>query len=243
MAAQRITLQHLLHQERKAGEALPHVGMARRNPHPHPGRQRDRPPDNAAIAAVNVAGSTAPVIRSCTPLAKTISIVPPVPARAVHAGCSGATETAANCTSSSCRNAAAGPMAPVRACRRQTVRRLGCTSCRRATSMTLAEGAWLSSTIRSFSTVVHRRRRSGPDRTETLLTFAHLLANQSAKYRRQAGRTEGGPHRRVTSSRTLGMSERCRFCCKSQLRLVANRDSVVLTRFSARSIHDGPSEE
>jgi hypothetical protein len=34
-----------------------------------------------------------------------------------------------------------------------------------------------------------------------------------------------------------------RFCCKSQLRRAANRDSVVLTRFSARSIHDGPSEE
>src|SRR5258708_3440957 len=201
MAAQRITLQHLLHQERKAGEALPHVGMARGKPHPHPGRQRDhqaRPPDNAATAAVNVAGSTAPVIRSCTPLAKAISIVPPVPARAAHAGCSGATETAANCTSSSCRSAAAGPMAPVRACRRQTVRRLGCTSCRRATSMTLTEGAWLSSTIRSFSTVVHRRRRSGPDRTETLLTFAHLLANQSANYRRQGCRPKGGPHRRVT---------------------------------------------
>jgi hypothetical protein len=65
--------------------------------------------------------------------------------------------------------------------------------------MTLAEGAWLSSTIRSFSTVVHRRRRSGPDRTETLLTFAHLLANQSANYRRQGCRPEGGPHRRVTA--------------------------------------------
>jgi hypothetical protein len=75
---------------------------------------------------------------------------------------------------------------------------LGCTSCRRATSTTLAEGAWLSSTIRSFSIVVHRRRRSGPDRTETLLTFAHLLANQSANYRRQSCRPEGGPHRRVT---------------------------------------------
>jgi hypothetical protein len=39
------------------------------------------------------------------------------------------------------------------------------------------------------------------------------------------------------------MSHVGRFCCKSQLRAVANRDSVVLTRFSARSIHDGPSEE
>ena len=41
----------------------------------------------------------------------------------------------------------------------------------------------------------------------------------------------------------LGMSEKCRFCCKSQLRQAAKRDSVVLTRFSMGSIHDGPSEE
>src|ERR1700730_14341407 len=201
MAAQRITLQPLLHQERKAGEALPHVGMARGKPHPHPGRQRDhraRPPDNAATAAVNVAGSTAPAIRSCTRLTNAISIAPPVPARAVHAGCSGAIETAANCTAPSCCAARPALNEPVRACRRQTVRRLGCTSCRRATSMTLAEGAWLSSTIRSFSTVVHRRRRSGPDRTETLLTFAHSLANQSANYRWQDCRPEGGLRRRIT---------------------------------------------
>jgi hypothetical protein len=39
------------------------------------------------------------------------------------------------------------------------------------------------------------------------------------------------------------MSACGRFCCKSQLRQAANRDSVVVTRFSARSIHDGPSEE
>src|SRR4030088_1249529 len=94
MAAQRITLQHLLNQERKAGEALPHVGMARGKPNPHPGRQRDlraRPPATAATPAVNAAGSTAPVTRTCTRLAKAISIVPPVPARTVHVGCSGAT--------------------------------------------------------------------------------------------------------------------------------------------------------
>src|SRR6266700_1293127 len=64
--------------------------------------------------------------------------------------------------------------------------------------MTLAPGARLSSTIRSFSAVVHRRRRSGPDRTATLLTFAHLLANQSENYRSQDRCPEGGPHRRVT---------------------------------------------
>ena len=137
------------------------------------------------VAAVNVAGSTAPVIRSCTPLEKAISIVPPVPARAAHADGSGATDTAANCTSLSCRSALTAPNEPVRACRRQAVSRLGCRSFRRATSTTLAEAAWLSSTTRSFSIVDHRRCRSGPDRTETLPTFAHLIANQSANYRRQ----------------------------------------------------------
>jgi hypothetical protein len=42
---------------------------------------------------------------------------------------------------------------------------------------------------------------------------------------------------------TLAMSVAGGFCCKSQLRQAANRDSVLLTRISARSIHDGPSEE
>jgi hypothetical protein len=49
--------------------------------------------------------------------------------------------------------------------------------------------------------------------------------------------------RKQTSRGQTGMSVSCRFCCKSQLRQTAKRDSVVLTRFAARSIHDGPSEE
>src|SRR3984893_7711468 len=73
MTAQRITLQHLLHQECEAGEALPHVGMARGKPHPHPGRQRDhraRPPDNAATAAGNVAASAPPPHKPSPPRLK-----------------------------------------------------------------------------------------------------------------------------------------------------------------------------
>jgi hypothetical protein len=73
--------------------------------------------------------------------------------------------------SSSCRGSGPGPKAPERACRRQTVSKL----CRRATSTTLAAGAKLSSMIRSFSAVVHHRRRSGPDRTVTVVTFALCL--------------------------------------------------------------------
>jgi len=101
---------------------IPHVGMAGGKPHPYPARQRDhrgRPPDSAATAAVSVAGSTAPVIRICMPLQNAISIVPPVLAQAAHPDGSGATETAANCTSLSCRSAFTAPNDPVRACRRQ----------------------------------------------------------------------------------------------------------------------------
>lgn len=41
-------------------------------------------------------------------------------------------------------------------------------------------GARFSSTIRSFSAVVHRHRRSGPHRIATVVSFAHLFANRSS---------------------------------------------------------------
>jgi hypothetical protein len=42
----------------------------------------------------------------------------------------------------------------------------------------------------------------------------------------------------------LKLASACgRFCCKSRLRQASKRDSVVLTRIAAESIHDGPSEE
>lgn len=43
--------------------------------------------------------------------------------------------------------------------------------------------------------------------------------------------------------RTLSDFREGRFCCESQLGQAQRRDSVVLTRIAARSIHDGPSEE
>ena len=203
MAAQRIALQHLLHLQAPATESPSSCRCGRSQATParrSATGSSGRPPDSAATAAVNVAGSTAPVIRSRTPLqtrsrsSRQFLHEPSMPAAPAQP-----------------RPPQIAPRSPAAAAqahddarsrlRRQTVRRLGCTSCRRATSTTLAEGAWLSSTIRSFSTVVHRRRRSGPDRTETLLTFAHLLANQSANYRRprlsrKAALTGGLTHNR-----------------------------------------------
>jgi hypothetical protein len=40
-----------------------------------------------------------------------------------------------------------------------------------------------------------------------LSTFAHLLANQSANYRSQGCRPEGGPHRRITAERPIAHLE------------------------------------
>jgi hypothetical protein len=50
----------------------------------------------------------------------------------------------------------------VRACRRQVKSRLCATPCRRATSLTTAPRASVSSTIRAFSSLLQRRRRSIP---------------------------------------------------------------------------------
>jgi len=55
----------------------------------------------------------------------------------------------------------------VRACRRQVKTRLAATPLRRATSVTFAPGANVSSTIRALSSCDQRRRRSSPPKTST----------------------------------------------------------------------------
>src|ERR1700730_4856636 len=51
IAAVWIALEHLLHLQRQAGHPTPHVGMARRDPHPNPGRQRDHRAASALMIA------------------------------------------------------------------------------------------------------------------------------------------------------------------------------------------------
>src|SRR5215831_286572 len=87
MAAERIAVQDLLNLQSQRWKALPHVGIAGREPYPHAGRQRDhrsRPSVSAAITAFSVAASTAPVIRTRTPAASSISIAPSVTEAAVN---------------------------------------------------------------------------------------------------------------------------------------------------------------
>jgi hypothetical protein len=66
----------------------------------------------------------------------------------------------------------------------------------------------------------------------------HLMGCPSFDLHQNQNRTLG-----VGSRLESATSAKCRFCCKSQLRPGAKRDSVVLKRFSTRSIHDGASEE
>src|SRR6516165_5423983 len=74
--AQRIPPQHLLHLQRQRREALAHVGVARRQPHPHPSGNRDhrrsRTPMTRASALALTPSST--MIRGGSP--STISIRP-----------------------------------------------------------------------------------------------------------------------------------------------------------------------
>src|SRR3546814_14381249 len=75
----RVPPQHLLHLQRQGREALAHIGVAGRQPHPHTRGNRNhrrRPSASAATAAVSVAWSTAPVLRLRAPPANSISIAP-----------------------------------------------------------------------------------------------------------------------------------------------------------------------
>src|SRR5437764_1379915 len=95
VAAQRVAMQDLLNLQRQGRKALPHVGIAGREPYPHAGRQRDhrgRPSVSDATTALSLAASTAPVIRIRAPAAN--SIAPHVPEGPVNGCRSGAMETA-----------------------------------------------------------------------------------------------------------------------------------------------------
>src|SRR5262245_34900741 len=149
--AVRIAPQRLLHQQRKTVETLAHVGVAGRQPHPCPARNRDRHRRalaRAATAVDTIAGSTAPVIRRRAPQANSISIMP----AAVTGGpAAGAIVTAANVEPL--------PARPHRS-RRQRYNWLVWMPAARATSDAIAPGSSDAATIRSFSARRHRRRRS-----------------------------------------------------------------------------------
>ena len=80
MPAMRIEPQDLLHLQRKAIEALAHVGVTGGEPNPRPRRERDhrrrRGAITAPIAADTAAGSTVPLILTLVPPRSAILIEP-----------------------------------------------------------------------------------------------------------------------------------------------------------------------
>src|SRR5262245_6844392 len=164
VSAVGIALEHLLHQERQAIEALAHIGMASRQPHPRASRHRDhrrRPPlASATTIVLSATGSTAPVIRIRDPFANSTSIRPAggKPAGVGSAAIRTGAKLAAGCDRRS-------------SCRRHPYSWLGWIPASRATADTPAPRSSEAATSRSFSTALQRRRRS----TEVMTSIALLM--------------------------------------------------------------------
>src|SRR4029077_13427043 len=61
IAAVRVALQLLLDLKRQTLHAATHVGVARRDPHPHPARHRDHDRSAFNVAAITAGGASAPI--------------------------------------------------------------------------------------------------------------------------------------------------------------------------------------
>src|ERR1700704_1031790 len=150
LPAQRITSQHLLHLQRQARKALPHVGVTGRQPHPHAARNRDHgrvSSPRMIRSRVSTSMSQSTITRR--PFALTISIRPQ-PGPLPFSGCS-ATIIAGT-------NPPMSPSCPSRYALRQANSSWLEIPCRRAVAEASRGPEKLSSTIRSFSAADHRRR-------------------------------------------------------------------------------------
>src|SRR3954447_4393408 len=85
---------------------------------------------------------------------------------------------------------------PSRTCRRHVNNRPGYTPCRAATSVTRAPGSSVSATIRSFSSIDQRRRRSrpvmisiAPPLTDLKLRLMHSFKVKSLRHRQSRRKT------------------------------------------------------
>src|SRR5271155_3673334 len=168
IAAVRIALQLLLNLKRQTLHAATHVGVARRNPHPNPARHRDHRSPSALTTRRSASAATLLSTRTRLPEPSSISITPDLVRRPLVAERDGL-------AASDPHGAAIAPIStgskiessllagsPVRASLRHVKSRLCAIPCRRATSLTTAPGISVSSTIRDFSSLLQRRRRSTP---------------------------------------------------------------------------------
>src|SRR4051812_27229457 len=155
MAGVRITPERLLHEQRQAIEAFAHVRVARGEPDPHAGRNRDhRRPTKMPRTATMVSRSTGPAIRTRPP-AHSTSTTPPRPSaggRRVSAGEGSASGTKAGAGGRS------GEWSCCRSSRRHRNKRLGVIPCRRATAEIEPVVRCASSTMARFSHAAQDRR-------------------------------------------------------------------------------------
>src|SRR5436190_23115529 len=95
LSAQRIAPQYLLHLQRQARKALPHIGVTGGQPYPHAARNRDHGRSSTARTRASTAASTALSTTTRRPHISTMSIRPLAPTRD---GEDGEVSTAASCS-------------------------------------------------------------------------------------------------------------------------------------------------
>src|SRR6478735_3419809 len=202
LPAQRITSQYLLHLQRQACKALPHVSVASRQPYPHAARNRNHGSvSSPRMIRSRVSTPTSQSTITRRPFALTISIrLPPSPL--TFSGCSG-TITAGT-------NPAMSPSRPSRYALRQANSSWLEIPCRRAVADASRGAEKLSSTIRSFFAADHRRRRPVSTISRRLMwrvsvrsaipTISYRPGN-SARRPTPGGYTETDPVRKEAVSR------------------------------------------
>jgi hypothetical protein len=165
MAIMGIVLEGLLNLQRQAVEAAPHVRVAARQPDPRTAWDRDhrRRLDRirALISADTVERLTSPVIRIRPPVASSISI-------ALQLTGPGDVDTGPAVDAISTGENTAADGAGPQSSRRQRNNWLVSIPAARATSDATAPGSMAAATIRSFSALDQRRRRSTDVITSTL---------------------------------------------------------------------------
>ncbi|MGF6425888.1 hypothetical protein ABIE91_001108 [Bradyrhizobium elkanii] len=173
MTAERVFVQHLLHLECQRRKASAHICVACREPHSHIPRYSNHRRPSTSRTRARASGSTCASTRMHRRLPRSISINPVRAAatertRPSTVGKSFGVSSADAATAAICTGVKDGATcSDVRACRRQVNTRLAATPLRRATSVTFAPGANVSSTIRALSSCDQRRRRSSPPKTST----------------------------------------------------------------------------
>ena len=180
IACMRVAAEALLHLQRQAVHAAPHVGDPRRQPYPHPRPHRDHTRASTDSTRASAASSTPASTNTRYPFGVTTSIR--LGAGALAARCSSTT------TAGTKPLGAAATSVPARYALRQANSNEVEIPCRRAVADARRQPAKLSSTIRSFASLVQTAppefHHLEPLNLPTVLTPIHKDSPQRfARYR------------------------------------------------------------